>query len=110
MSGTVSPIGTSVSDAIEAKRKRSKRYREEYERLAPFEQIAGIVITRRGQLGLSQQEVAERMGTTASVISRIESGQHRTSTNTLRRLANALDGQAVLGFDFEHGGTELVAL
>jgi transcriptional regulator with XRE-family HTH domain len=53
---------------------------------------------------------AERMGTTASVLSRIESGQHRTSTNTLRRLANALDGQAVLGFDFEHGDAELVAL
>jgi transcriptional regulator with XRE-family HTH domain len=50
------------------------------------------------------------MGATASVVSRIESGQHRTSTNTLRRLASALDGQAVLGFEFEPGETVLVAL
>ena len=40
------------------------------------------------------------MGTTASVISRIESGQHRTSAETLRRLAEALDGNAVVGFEF----------
>ena len=104
------PIGTSVSDAIEQNRVRSRRYRAEYDRLEPFEQIARIVIMRRGQLGLSQQELAKRMGTTASVISRIESGQHRTSTNTLRRLASALDGQAVLGFEFEPGETVLVAL
>lgn len=55
---------------------------------------------RRGHLGLSQQELAERMGTTASVISRIEGGQHRCSTETLRRLAEALGGHAVVGFDF----------
>jgi transcriptional regulator with XRE-family HTH domain len=43
------------------------------------------------------------MGTTASVISRVESGQHRSSAETLRRLAEALEGHAVLGFEF---GTE----
>jgi hypothetical protein len=53
------------------------------------------------------------MATTASVISRIESGQHRTSTETLRRLAEALDGHAVLGFEFDTAGRlerELVRL
>jgi ribosome-binding protein aMBF1 (putative translation factor) len=110
MAGDVSPIGMSISEEIERNRARSPRYRKEYDRLAPFEQIARIVIMRRGQLGLSQRELATRMGTTASVISRIESGQHRTSTNTLRRLASALDGRAMLGFEFEPGETELVAL
>jgi ribosome-binding protein aMBF1 (putative translation factor) len=98
-----SPVGTSVSEHVERKLARSKSYREAYERLAPFEQIARIAIMRRAHLGLSQQQVAERMGTTTSVISRIESGQHRTGTETLRRLAVALDGHAVLGFEF---GTE----
>jgi ribosome-binding protein aMBF1 (putative translation factor) len=97
----VSPIGTSVIEDIERKEARNKGYREAKERLAPFEQIARIAIMRRAHLGLSQQQVAERMGTTTSVISRIESGQHRTSTETLRRLANALDGRAVFGFQFE---------
>lgn len=53
------------------------------------------------------------MGTTTSVISRTESGQHRTGTETLRHLAEALDGHAVLGFEFETEGEperKLVAL
>jgi transcriptional regulator with XRE-family HTH domain len=41
------------------------------------------------------------MGTTASVISRIESGQHATSLRTLKRLAEALELRLVIGF--EHG-------
>ena len=96
----VSPIGTSVSQAVEAKRSRSSRYQEARDRLQPFEELARVVIVRRGRLGLSQQDLAKRMGTTASVISRIESGQHRTSTETLRRLAEALGGRAVVGFEF----------
>ena len=108
-----SPIGTSVADDVERKRSKSASHRDAAERLEPFEQLARVVIMRRAKLGLSQRDLAKRMGTTPSVISRIESGQHRTSTETIRRLAQALDGQAVFGFDF---GTpnkperELVAL
>ena len=108
-----SPIGTSVSEHVERKLASNERYREAYERLEPFEQIARIAIMRRAQLGLSQQQVAERMGTTTSVISRIESGQHRTGTETLRRLAEALGGHALLGFEFgteAEPARELVAL
>ncbi len=100
MAKHVSPIGTAVADDIAVNRSRSARYREAHDRLQPFEELARVVIVRRGRLGLSQQELADRMGTTASVISRIESGQHRTSTETLRRLGEALGGHAVVGFDF----------
>ena len=55
---------------------------------------------RRAQLGLSQQELAKRMGTTASAVSRIESGRHATRAETLRRLAEGLEGHAMLGFEF----------
>jgi ribosome-binding protein aMBF1 (putative translation factor) len=95
-----SSIGARVEDEIARKRTRNARYRDAHDRLRPFEEVARVVIMRRAQLGLSQQEVADRVGTTASVISRIESGQHRTSIETLRRLAEALGGHALLGFDF----------
>lgn len=98
--GEQSPVGAAVRDDVERKRAGNARYRTEHDRLRPFEQVARVVIMRRAHLGLSQQDLAERVGTTASVISRIESGQHRTSTETLRRLAEALEGHAVLGFDF----------
>ena len=106
-----SPVGATVAAEIERNRRQSRRYREADDRLAPFEQIARVVIMRRAELGLSQQEVAERMGTTTSVISRIERGQHRTSAETLRRLAEALEGHAVFGFEFGTAGhQELVRL
>jgi ribosome-binding protein aMBF1 (putative translation factor) len=98
---TDSPVGTTVEAEIQRKRRQSRRYRDAHDRLEPFEQIARVVIMRRAELGLSQQDVAGRMGSTASVISRIESGQHRISTETLRRLAEALEGHAVFGFQFD---------
>jgi ribosome-binding protein aMBF1 (putative translation factor) len=93
------PIGDELSAEI-ATRSAEAEYREEAERLAGFERLARVVILRRAQLGLTQADLAARMKTTPSVISRIESGQHATSSRTLKRLAKALDGRAVIGFDF----------
>lgn len=103
MARSDSPIGSSIEEHIGQRRARSGHCRETQERLRPFEEIARVVIMRRAHLGLTQQDLAERMGTTKSVISRIESGRHRTSTDTLRRLAEALDGHAVIGFEFDSG-------
>ena len=53
------------------------------------------------QLGLTQEDLANRMGTSHSVISRLESGQHRFSFATMRKLAKALDTHLVYGFQDE---------
>ncbi|HEX5310099.1 MAG TPA: helix-turn-helix transcriptional regulator [Solirubrobacteraceae bacterium] len=94
---TISPVGESVTEATR-RRMHNPVYRAEFERLAPYEALARIVIRRRGQLGLSQAELAKRMGTSHSAISRIESGQHPTTVQTLRRLADALQTHLVVGF------------
>lgn len=96
----VSPVGGTVSAGIKRDRRESKVFRAEYDRLAGFERLARIVIMRRAELELSQGDLAQRMFTTASVISRIESGQHATNATTLKRLGEALGGHAVIGFDF----------
>ena len=103
MTKNVSPVGASVEDDNASQLARSAKYRETQDRLRPLEEIARVVIMRRARLGLTQQELAGRMGTTKSVISRIESGQHRSGTDTLRRLAVALGGHAVIGFEFDAG-------
>ena len=54
---------------------------------------------RRAALGLTQEQLSERMGTSHSAISRIESGQHRASVATLERLARALEVRFVMGFE-----------
>lgn len=64
-------------------------YREAYEPIAPEFEIARELIAARARVGLSQAEVAQRMGTTQSAIARIESGKQKTSTRTLERYARA---------------------
>lgn len=92
-----SPVGTPASKALERDLK-NREFRQEWERLQPFEMIARKVIVRRAQLGLSQKELAQRVGTSHSAISRIESGQHPTSVQTLVRLAEALDLELIVDF------------
>ena len=69
-----------------------------------------MVIGRRIELNITQEELAGRMGTSASAISRIESGQHVTSVRSLERLARALGARLVVGFETEAGERELVTV
>lgn len=94
-----SPVGSTVEDAARRRLAQNPRYRAERQRLAEFESVARSVVMRRAELGLSQQEVARRMGTSHSVISRIESGQHATTVKTLKRLADALESSLVVEFE-----------
>jgi ribosome-binding protein aMBF1 (putative translation factor) len=96
---TQSPVGSTVAEARQRRSER-KDYREAQDELAPYEQLARIVIRRRMNLGLTQEQLAKRMGTSHSAISRIESGQHSTSVQTLQRLAEALEMRFVMGFEF----------
>lgn len=95
----ISPVGTAAADVAARRAARSPEYRVERERLREFEDIARLVIRFRGKHGLTQQELARLVGTSHSAISRIESGQHRTSVETLRRIAKALDARLVVGFE-----------
>ena len=97
----MSPVGSTHRAGNSRRAERSAAYREELERLGPYERLARIVIGRRQPLGLTQQQLAERVGTSHSVISRIESGQHPTSVTTLQRLAAAFDTHLVVGFSDE---------
>lgn len=112
MTTQVSPIGAVVSDHIKECLGDSE-FRVEHERLAPCEALARLVIKRRGALGLSQGELAALMGTTASTVSRIESGQHAVTLQTLKKLADAFGSHVVFGFEFGSAGNperELVVL
>jgi ribosome-binding protein aMBF1 (putative translation factor) len=95
----VSPIGSDVREGARRRARASAAYRAEAERLAPFEALARLIIKHRLALGLTQQQLAERMGTSHSAVSRMESGQHPTKPETLRRLAHALELRFVMGFE-----------
>lgn len=96
---TQSPIGQSTRKAQRGRAGRSSAYRAEQHRLAQFEDLARLVIKHRAALGLSQQELARRVGTSHSAISRLESGRHITSVQSLQRIAEALGVRLVIGFE-----------
>jgi transcriptional regulator with XRE-family HTH domain len=61
-----------------------------------FAQIADRVAERRGELGLSQRQLADLVGTTQSAIARLESGGRPPRIDTLLRIAEALDCELVI--------------
>jgi DNA-binding XRE family transcriptional regulator len=66
-------------------------FTEAYEALALEYQVAEQMLNARSRAGLTQDDVAERMGTTKSAISRLESaGKHTPSLATLKRYARAV--------------------
>lgn len=64
----------------------------EYDMLAPEYELKGQLIKARIKAGLTQEEVAERMGTTKSAVSRLESvnSKNSPSISTLVKYAEAV--------------------
>jgi predicted transcriptional regulator len=72
---------------------------EAYQAMAEEYSVAHELIAARARAGLSQSEVAQRMGTTQSVIARMESGKRPPSMRTMQRFAQAVGGHVVLRID-----------
>jgi UDP-N-acetylglucosamine 1-carboxyvinyltransferase len=64
-----------------------------------YEALACLIIKHRAELGFTQQQLAERAGTSPSAVSRMESGQHPTKPEIRRRLSAALGMHLVIGFE-----------
>lgn len=78
--------------AFLARASKRKGFTEAYEALGPEYQLANQLLKARSRAGLTQDAVAERMGTTKSAISRLESAgkKHAPSVATLQRYAQAV--------------------
>jgi ribosome-binding protein aMBF1 (putative translation factor) len=76
-------------DKLKARLLANPKVRAEYDALAPEFEISAELVKARLRAGLSQAELAARMGTSQSTIARLESGQTLPSTKTLLRFAKA---------------------
>ncbi len=74
-----------------AKAHQRPGFREAYDELALEYLLADQMLKARTKAGLTQDAVAERMGTTKSAISRLEAaGRHAPSLATLKKYASAV--------------------
>lgn len=77
----------------------SAEYKKAYQELEPEFLLAHAVIEARVAAGLTQEQLAQRMATTQSVIARLESGRTRPSTQTLTKLAAATGTRLKISFE-----------
>jgi len=81
---------------IKGKMLAEREVRTAYEALAEEFDLARELIGARVRAGLTQAELAKRMGTTQSVIARLESGAQLPSVNTLLKFAKATHSRPVI--------------
>ena len=93
------PIGQSTAQASRRRARQSPEYRAELARLETYEEIAREVLRLRMDGNLSQQDLADLVGTTKSAISRLESGHHAPTVSTLRKIATAFELNLVISFE-----------
>ena len=83
-------------EEVKARLLQNPAVRAEYDALAAEYEISAELLKARLRAGLSQAELAERMGTSQSAIARLESGQTLPSTKTLMRFAEATGSKVQL--------------
>lgn len=80
----------STVDRLKRKWQADPQFRQAYEALKPEFAVARQLMTARSRAGLSQAEVARRMGTTQSTVARLEGGQRLPAMRSLQRYAQAI--------------------
>lgn len=70
---------------------KNPKIRKEYEQFGPQFSIVQAIIRKRIEEGISQKELAKRIGTKQSAIARFESGTYNPTLLFIGRITDALD-------------------
>lgn len=74
-------------------------FRAAYDALEDEFALAAALIKARGDADMTQEQVAEAMGTTQAVVARLEGGRIRPTTRTLERFAKATGTKLRISFE-----------
>jgi len=85
-------------EEIKAKRADTPARRRGYEQAGRTVRLAMEIHDLREKRGLSQRQLAERVGTTQSAVARLEAGSISPSLPTLDKVAEALGVELVVSF------------
>lgn len=81
---------------LKSKLLNDKQVKKAYDELGPDFALIEKLIEKRIQKGLSQSQLAEKIGTKQSAISRFESGSYNPSMNFLYKIADAVDAKLTI--------------
>ena len=77
---------------------RNPKIKAEFDKLQPEFSMIQAIIDARVKKGITQKDIANKIGTKQSVISRLESGRANPSVLFLKRLASALNSTLEIKF------------
>ena len=77
-------------EAIKNDLMQDEEFRKEYDKLRPRYEIISQIIETRKEQNMTQAELAKRVGTQKSNISRLESGNYNPSLDFLIKVARSL--------------------
>jgi len=75
---------------------QDKEVAKEYERLKPRYELISQLIGARTKKGLTQGQLAKKIGTKQSAIARLESGNANPSVAFLEKMASALGSKLII--------------
>ncbi len=77
---------------------KDPKAREAYKRAEAKYAVIKAILDARYKKGVTQAELAKKMGTKQSAIARLESGSYNPTIEFLNKLADALDKNLVISF------------
>lgn len=90
---------TSISmESLKEKLLQDEDFKEEYEKLRPRYELISLIIKTRLEQNLTQEELAKKIGTKKSNISRLESGNYNPSLDFIIKVADAFGKKVKLDF------------
>ena len=72
---------------------KDQEIKRAYEKLGPEFALIKMIIRKRIEKGLTQKELARKIGTRQSAVSRLESGTYNPTISFLEKVAEALDAR-----------------
>jgi len=72
---------------------KNPKVRQCYDELGPEYEMIAAIIKKRIKKGMTQAQLARKMGTQQSAIARLESGSYNPSFAMLKKVAKALDAK-----------------
>lgn len=79
---------------------KDPQVKAEYDHLQPEFALISAMIEARIKNGITQKDLAEKLGTKQSAIARLESGRANPSLSFLKKLAQALNAHLEIKFNF----------
>lgn len=85
--------GSTVDRWLKAEERRDPSFAADVEAAAVRRRIAEVIYAARRSAGLTQPQLAKRIGSSQQAVSRVEAGAQNVTVELLERIARALGGR-----------------